>query len=220
METTAAPGPAALPAEEKELQWQDITHLLKQKLTSQSFHKTLRYFQQHEPMWQKVVSLFFSSHYLGYFNLFKTRPYDLRTFAAFRIKVELQFRVLIWSVPFQIFGLSNLFPVHGKPRCRQNSAPLVFPIISSRKEFSFCALVIYLWVDVGWHWFQINDLFPCSDFDVPGRTAGSKQDEHLGTLIFNEFTKQRMDPWTDVHYVQLQMPNRFDVTLTSWCCCW
>lgn len=48
-QATAAPLPAALPAEETELQWQDITQLLKQKLTSQSFKKTLRYFQ-HEPV--------------------------------------------------------------------------------------------------------------------------------------------------------------------------
>lgn len=52
--------------------------------------------------------------------------------------------------------------------------------------------------------------FLYSDFDLPKRAAGSEEDEHLATLIFNEFKKQSMAPWTDEHYVQLQTPNRFD----------
>lgn len=53
---TAAPVTAAAAApEETELQWKDITQLLKQKLTTQSFKKTLRYFQHHQPVYQEVL---------------------------------------------------------------------------------------------------------------------------------------------------------------------
>lgn len=37
-----------IPAEEAELKWTDITQLLKEKLTSGSFTKTLRYSEEHE----------------------------------------------------------------------------------------------------------------------------------------------------------------------------
>eukprot|EP00066_Takifugu_rubripes_P004679 XP_003968191.1 PREDICTED: transferrin receptor protein 1-like [Takifugu rubripes] len=46
-----------------------------------------------------------------------------------------------------------------------------------------------------------------SDFNLPRHAAGSEEDENLGERIVDEFKMQRMDPWTDVHYVQLQMPN-------------
>uniref|UniRef100_A0A3Q4AKS5 Uncharacterized protein n=1 Tax=Mola mola TaxID=94237 RepID=A0A3Q4AKS5_MOLML len=39
------------------------------------------------------------------------------------------------------------------------------------------------------------------------RQAGSKEDLNLADRIFNEFKKQNMDPWTDIHYVQLQSPD-------------
>lgn len=65
---TAAAAAAAVPVE-TELQWKDIIQLLKQKLTSQSFKKTLRYFQQHRPVYQEVV-LFLTRH-LRIFNFFE-----------------------------------------------------------------------------------------------------------------------------------------------------
>ncbi|KAM9332227.1 transferrin receptor 1b isoform 2-T4 [Pholidichthys leucotaenia] len=43
-----------------------------------------------------------------------------------------------------------------------------------------------------------------SDFDLPSRLAGSAEDMHLANRVFDEFTKQEMNPWTDIHYVQLQ----------------
>ncbi|XP_042366138.1 transferrin receptor 1b [Plectropomus leopardus] len=46
-----------------------------------------------------------------------------------------------------------------------------------------------------------------SDFDRPTRSAGSDEDMSLANRIFEEFKKAEMDPWTDVHYVQLQMPD-------------
>lgn len=55
-----------------------------------------------------------------------------------------------------------------------------------------------------------DELFLCSDFDLPRRAAGSEEDERLAALIFDEFKVQGMAPWTDDHYVQLQTPNRFD----------
>lgn len=61
----------------------------------------------------------------------------------------------------------------------------------------------------------LNELFLCSDFDLPNRAASSEGDEHLAKLIFTEFEKQIMEPWTDEHYVQLQTPNRFDATHTN-----
>lgn len=61
----------------------------------------------------------------------------------------------------------------------------------------------------------MTSFFVRSDFNLPRHAAGSQEDEDLGTRIFNEFQMQGMEPWTDVHYVQLQMPNRFDVTPTS-----
>lgn len=60
----------------------------------------------------------------------------------------------------------------------------------------------------------LNELFLCSDFDLPNRAASSEGDEHLAKLIFAEFEKQIMEPWTDEHCVQLQTPNRFDATHT------
>lgn len=46
-----------------------------------------------------------------------------------------------------------------------------------------------------------------SDIDLPNRAASSEGDENLAKLIFDEFEKQIMEPWTDEHYVQLQTPN-------------
>ncbi|XP_049420894.1 transferrin receptor 1b [Epinephelus fuscoguttatus] len=46
-----------------------------------------------------------------------------------------------------------------------------------------------------------------SDFDHPSRFAGSDGDTSLGNRIFDEFQKLEMDPWTDIHYVQLQTPD-------------
>lgn len=48
---------------------------------------------------------------------------------------------------------------------------------------------------------------------MPRRSAGSNEDKYLANRVFEEFKKQDMDPWTDTHYVQLQTPNRFDMTL-------
>ncbi|XP_056220723.1 transferrin receptor 1b [Seriola aureovittata] len=45
------------------------------------------------------------------------------------------------------------------------------------------------------------------DFDRPSRSAGSADDMHLANLIFDDFKKLEMDPWTDIHFAQLQMPN-------------
>ncbi|XP_071340776.1 transferrin receptor 1b [Trachinotus anak] len=45
------------------------------------------------------------------------------------------------------------------------------------------------------------------DFDLPRHSAGSAEDMNLGNHIFEEFKKLEMDPWTDVHYAQLQMPD-------------
>lgn len=64
---------------------------------------------------------------------------------------------------------------------------------------------------VGWERFS-DELFLCSEFDLPQRAAGSEEDEHLGDLIYSEFKKQSMEPWTDEHHVQLQTPDRLDAT--------
>uniref|UniRef100_A0A3Q4GAY3 Transferrin receptor 1b n=1 Tax=Neolamprologus brichardi TaxID=32507 RepID=A0A3Q4GAY3_NEOBR len=48
----------------------------------------------------------------------------------------------------------------------------------------------------------------CRDFDKPGRSAGNDEDMSLANSIFDEFKKLEMDPWTDIHYVQLQNPNK------------
>ncbi|XP_029313940.1 LOW QUALITY PROTEIN: transferrin receptor 1b [Cottoperca gobio] len=45
------------------------------------------------------------------------------------------------------------------------------------------------------------------DFDLPSRSAGSDGDKSLANRIFDEFKQQEMDPWTDIHYVQLQKPD-------------
>ncbi|KAM3860369.1 transferrin receptor 1b [Diretmus argenteus] len=47
-----------------------------------------------------------------------------------------------------------------------------------------------------------------SDFDLADRSAGSDGDMHLGNQIFNEFKRLEMDPWSDIHYVQLQTQDR------------
>ncbi|XP_054478579.1 transferrin receptor 1b [Anoplopoma fimbria] len=46
-----------------------------------------------------------------------------------------------------------------------------------------------------------------SEFDLPSRSAGSAEDNQLANRIFEEFKQVEMDPWTDVHYVQLQTPD-------------
>ncbi|XP_032359329.1 transferrin receptor 1b [Etheostoma spectabile] len=45
------------------------------------------------------------------------------------------------------------------------------------------------------------------DFDLPRRSAGSVEDRSLANRIFDQFKKAEMEPWTDIHYVQLQMPD-------------
>lgn len=51
--------------------------------------------------------------------------------------------------------------------------------------------------------------FPRSACDLPRRSAGSVEDKFLANHIFKEFQKVEMDPWTDIHYVQLQTPDRW-----------
>ncbi|TNN45031.1 Transferrin receptor protein 1 [Liparis tanakae] len=46
-----------------------------------------------------------------------------------------------------------------------------------------------------------------SDFDSPRRLAGSAEDVHLVNRVFGAFKDAGMDPWNDVHYVQLQTPD-------------
>lgn len=46
------------------------------------------------------------------------------------------------------------------------------------------------------------------DFNLPRRSAGSAEDMNQANRIFDEFKKLEMDPWSDIHYVQLQMPDR------------
>ncbi|KAM8822736.1 transferrin receptor 1b [Spinachia spinachia] len=46
-----------------------------------------------------------------------------------------------------------------------------------------------------------------SEYDFPRRSAGSVEDKRLANRIFEEFKKVEMDPWTDIHYVQLQTPD-------------
>ncbi|XP_018534822.1 transferrin receptor 1b [Lates calcarifer] len=45
------------------------------------------------------------------------------------------------------------------------------------------------------------------DFNLPRRSAGSAEDMNQANRIFDEFKKLEMDPWSDIHYVQLQMPD-------------
>uniref|UniRef100_A0A8C6NSQ3 Transferrin receptor n=1 Tax=Nothobranchius furzeri TaxID=105023 RepID=A0A8C6NSQ3_NOTFU len=45
------------------------------------------------------------------------------------------------------------------------------------------------------------------DFDRPSRSAGSEEDARLGNRIFDTFKTLEMEPWTDIHYVQLQKPD-------------
>uniref|UniRef100_A0AAX7TCQ6 Transferrin receptor 1b n=1 Tax=Astatotilapia calliptera TaxID=8154 RepID=A0AAX7TCQ6_ASTCA len=45
------------------------------------------------------------------------------------------------------------------------------------------------------------------DFENPGCSAGSDKDMSLANSIFDEFKKLEMDPWTDIHDVQLPIPD-------------
>ncbi|XP_014871916.1 transferrin receptor protein 1-like isoform X2 [Poecilia latipinna] len=45
------------------------------------------------------------------------------------------------------------------------------------------------------------------DFDKQNRSAGSEEDMSLANKIFDTFKTLGMTPWTDIHYVQLQMPD-------------
>ncbi len=62
-------------------------------------------------------------------------------------------------------------------------------------------------------------VFLCSAFDQPSRSAGSVEDMNLANRIFSEFKNLEMDPWTDIHYVQLQTPDRlvWHTWLTAYC---
>lgn len=45
-------------------------------------------------------------------------------------------------------------------------------------------------------------------FDVPSRSAGSEGDVQLANMISDEFKALNLESWVDVHYVQLQKPDR------------
>ncbi|MEQ2188339.1 hypothetical protein GOODEAATRI_013922, partial [Goodea atripinnis] len=45
------------------------------------------------------------------------------------------------------------------------------------------------------------------EFDLLSRTAGSEGDLNLANRIFTTFKTLEMKPWTDIHYVQLPMPD-------------
>ncbi|KAF1373226.1 hypothetical protein PFLUV_G00258180 [Perca fluviatilis] len=44
-------------------------------------------------------------------------------------------------------------------------------------------------------------------FDLSSRSAGSEEDRSQANRIFDQFKKAEMEPWTDIHYVQLQTPD-------------
>uniref|UniRef100_A0A3Q1F2Y6 Transferrin receptor 1b n=1 Tax=Acanthochromis polyacanthus TaxID=80966 RepID=A0A3Q1F2Y6_9TELE len=46
-----------------------------------------------------------------------------------------------------------------------------------------------------------------TEFALPSRSAGSKDDMNQADHIFDEFKKLEMEPWNDVHYVKLQTPD-------------
>ncbi|XP_034562053.1 transferrin receptor 1b [Notolabrus celidotus] len=46
-----------------------------------------------------------------------------------------------------------------------------------------------------------------SEFDLPRRSAGSVEDLSQANRLFNEFKGLNMDPWNDIHYIQLQKPD-------------
>uniref|UniRef100_A0AAZ3NQY1 Transferrin receptor 1b n=1 Tax=Oncorhynchus tshawytscha TaxID=74940 RepID=A0AAZ3NQY1_ONCTS len=48
----------------------------------------------------------------------------------------------------------------------------------------------------------------CSDVEQTDHVAGSSADGILEYHVFDSFKSLEMEPWTDVHYVQLQTPNR------------
>lgn len=56
--------------------------------------------------------------------------------------------------------------------------------------------------------FQKLESFLRRDFDLPKRSAGSEEDIGLANRLFEEFKMLNMDPRSDVHYVQLQTPDR------------
>ncbi|KAM4544207.1 transferrin receptor 1b [Fundulus diaphanus] len=45
------------------------------------------------------------------------------------------------------------------------------------------------------------------EFDLRSRSAGSQEDMSLADRIFKTFRTLEMNPWTDAHYVQLQVPD-------------
>ncbi|KAK7881626.1 hypothetical protein WMY93_030035 [Mugilogobius chulae] len=47
-----------------------------------------------------------------------------------------------------------------------------------------------------------------SEYDPPSRVAGSADDAYLGDQIHKKFQELRMEPWTDVHHVRLQIPDK------------
>lgn len=204
-QVTSAPVTAAAAApEETELQWKDITQLLKQKLSSQSFTKTLRYFQQHQPVYQEV------STFLKTIICHSRHPV-----ATYWTHVVLQSSSNVIST---ILDLKFQYYLYSCELEKLLSSELVTPRVS-RDFIGTIALFLRACDSLvdrcGLTLTRLESLFVCSDFNLPRHAAGSEEDENLGSRIFNEFKLQRMDPWTDVHYVQLQMPNRFDVTLTS-----
>lgn len=159
---TQAPPAADIPVEEPTLNWKDIRRLLKEKLTSESFTKTLRYSQEHEHVPLSDIIITCTLHLLdrsGITRLIVTP-----------VSENLMFRSFLFGCGIDVDG-------------------------SGMRRI-------------------LNELFLCSDFDLPNRAASSEGDDRLANLIFAEFEKQIMEPWTDEHYVQLQTPNRFDATHT------
>ena len=86
------------------------------------------------------------------------------------------------------------------------------------KEFNICpALIFSLNASERINWFQdwteLKLFSLCSRFDLPRRSAGSVEDMSQANGIFDTFNKLEMSPWTDIHYVQLQTPDRWSETM-------
>uniref|UniRef100_A0A3Q0SQS6 Transferrin receptor 1b n=1 Tax=Amphilophus citrinellus TaxID=61819 RepID=A0A3Q0SQS6_AMPCI len=86
-------------------------------------------------------------------------------------------------------------------------SPSFRPALPNRSRRSIAYLVL------GTLLIFITGMLSCSansedlSFDLPSRSAGSDEDMSLANRIFDGFKELEMDPWTDIHYVQLPMPD-------------
>lgn len=121
--------------------------------------------------------------------------------------------LLIFIIGYMVAYLTHKKP-KGAPHCENNT---VYRVVYKTPVSPFLPEEE---VEASLSWDDITNLLEnkltdqafiktLSDFDkVHPRSAGSFEDTQLGNVIYDQFKQLEMDPWTDIHYVRLQTPDK------------